>query len=180
MYSVWDVTWTATNALVISSDLCSVWEFHIFYIAMTETPCSSCSQLLPNRKAWHIHVIMSVQQALSHTLQPHSHIRVHTTPGHTHVLWERCLVATISISLFMRGVTDSWRVRLSEEDKTEDKYTVRTCMLHILVQKSTFLISITTSTFYTVHVVSGTREQIHISPASVQYTVDTCMYMLSH
>ena len=111
--------------------------------------------------------------------QPHP-IRVHTTPGHTHVLWERCLVATISISLFMRGVTDSWRVRLSEEDKTEDKYTVRTCMLHILVQKSTFLISITTSTFYTVHVVSGTREQIHISPASVQYTVDTCMYMLSH
>ena len=117
--------------------------------------------------------------AIDHTHQPHP-IRVHTTPGHTHVLWERCLVATISISLFMRGVTDSWRVRLSEEDKTEDKYTVRTCMLHILVQKSTFLISITTSTFYTVHVVSGTREQIHISPASVQYTVDTCMYMLSH
>ena len=30
VYSVWDVTWT----LVISSDLCSVWQFHIFYITM--------------------------------------------------------------------------------------------------------------------------------------------------
>ena len=35
VYSVWDVTWTAINALVISSDLCSVWQFHIFHIAMT-------------------------------------------------------------------------------------------------------------------------------------------------
>ena len=25
VYSVWDVTWIAINALVISSDLCSVW-----------------------------------------------------------------------------------------------------------------------------------------------------------
>ena len=31
VYSVGDVTWTAINALVISSDLCSVWQFHIFH-----------------------------------------------------------------------------------------------------------------------------------------------------
>ena len=49
VYSVWDVTWTAINALVISSDLCSVWQFHIFYIAMTGSSLlSSCSVFLPN------------------------------------------------------------------------------------------------------------------------------------
>ena len=49
VYSVWDVTWTAINALVISSDLCSVWQFHIFHIAMTGSSLlSSCSVFLPN------------------------------------------------------------------------------------------------------------------------------------
>ena len=46
VYSVWDVTWIA---LVISSDLCSVWQFHIFHIAMTGSSLlSSCSVFLPN------------------------------------------------------------------------------------------------------------------------------------
>ena len=50
VYSVWDVTWIAINALVISSDLCSVWLFHIFHIAMTGSSLlSSCSVFLP----WH-------------------------------------------------------------------------------------------------------------------------------
>ena len=67
VYSVWDVTWTAINALVISSDLCSVWQFHIFHIAMTGSSLlSSCSVFLPVLKL-DIHVIMSVQQALSHS-----------------------------------------------------------------------------------------------------------------
>ena len=49
VYSVWDVTWIAINALVISSDLCSVWQFHIFHIAMTGSSLlSSCSVFLPN------------------------------------------------------------------------------------------------------------------------------------
>ena len=48
VYSVWDVIWTAINALVISSDLCSVWQFHIFYITMTGSfLLSSCSVFLP-------------------------------------------------------------------------------------------------------------------------------------
>ena len=51
VYSVWDVTWIA---LVISSDLCSVWQFHIFHIAMTGSSLlSSCSVFLPITKAWH-------------------------------------------------------------------------------------------------------------------------------
>ena len=49
VYSVWDVTWITINALVISSDLCSVWQFHIFHIAMTGSSLlSSCSVFLPN------------------------------------------------------------------------------------------------------------------------------------
>ena len=44
-----DVTWTTINALVISSDLCSVWQFHIFHIAMTGSfLLSSSSVFLPN------------------------------------------------------------------------------------------------------------------------------------
>ena len=47
VYSVWDMSWTAINALVISSDLCSVWQFHIFYITMTGSfLLSSCSVFL--------------------------------------------------------------------------------------------------------------------------------------
>ena len=46
-----DVTWTA---LVISSDLCSVWQFHIFHIAMTGSSLlSSCSVLVfLNSASW--------------------------------------------------------------------------------------------------------------------------------
>ena len=63
VYSVWDVTWTAINALVISSDLCSVWQFHIFYIAMT---CCHHVQCFFLTKAWHPHDHVW-QQALSHS-----------------------------------------------------------------------------------------------------------------
>ena len=41
-----DVKWTAINALVISSELCSVWQLHIFYITMTGSfLLSSCAVL---------------------------------------------------------------------------------------------------------------------------------------
>ena len=53
VYSVWDVTWW--TALVISSDLCSVWQFHIFYIAMTGSSLlSSCSVFLPKLPRDHV------------------------------------------------------------------------------------------------------------------------------
>ena len=57
VYSVWDVTWIA---LVISSDLCSVWQFHIFHIAMTGCSLlSPCSVFLPNYQSLTSMPIMS-------------------------------------------------------------------------------------------------------------------------
>ena len=101
--------------------------------------------------------------AIDHTHQPHTlHEAINLTLAYTHVLWERCLVATISISLFMTGVTDSWRVRLSEEDKT---------IIHVHVYKNTNL------PFYILLQASSIplcveQENLtfkHVSPASAYY-----------
>ena len=98
LYSSLRCDWTAINALVISSDLCSVRQFHIFYIAMTLVSCCHRVQVfLPNSD---IHVIMLYSRSWAAPEQPlleNRHEIALYRSASQFIFFERCLESQTSL-----------------------------------------------------------------------------------